>query len=89
MFIKKLIIENFKCFEGSFPLELKKDINILVGDNEAGKSTILEAIHLALSGWIYGRHIANELNQSLFNKTVVDKYIESVKKKIHSLPQVF
>lgn len=81
MYIKKIIIENFKCFEGRFELELNKNLNILVGDNEAGKSTILEAVHLALSGWIYGRHITNELNQSLFNNTVIGKYIESVKSK--------
>ena len=53
MYIKKIIIENFKCFEGGFPLELNKGLNILVGDNEAGKSTILEAIHLALSEIFY------------------------------------
>lgn len=56
MFIKEIIIENFKCFEGRFPLEFNNGLNILVGDNEAGKSTILEAIHLALSGWIYGKY---------------------------------
>lgn len=79
MYIKKIIIENFKCFEGGFPLELNKGLNILVGDNEAGKSTILEAIHLALSGWIYGKYLRTELTQSLFNNKVIDKYLASLK----------
>lgn len=79
MHIQKVIIENFKCFEGKFPLELNKGLNILVGDNEAGKSTILEAIHLSLSGWIYGKYLGSELTQSLFNSTVVKKYLESIK----------
>ncbi len=79
MFIKEIIIENFKCFEGKFPLELNQGLNILVGDNETGKSTILEAIHLALSGWIYGRYLRAELTQSLFNNQVVNNYIDSLK----------
>lgn len=78
MFINKLIIENFKCFEGVFTLELNKGLNILVGDNEAGKSTIIEAIHLALSGWIYGKHVRTELTQSLFNNKVINNYIDSL-----------
>lgn len=65
MHIKKIIIENFKCFEGRFSLGLNSQLNILVGDNEAGKSTILEAIHMALSGWIYGRYLGAELTQNL------------------------
>jgi putative ATP-dependent endonuclease of OLD family len=79
MLIKEIIIENFKCFEGRFRLELNPELNILVGDNETGKSTILEAIHLALSGWIFGRYLRNELTQSLFNKQVVNKYLISLK----------
>lgn len=86
MHITKIIIENFKCFEGRFPLELKKGLNILVGDNEAGKSTILEAIHLALSGWIYGKNLKTELTQSLFNSRVIYDYLESLKTQNRLLP---
>ena len=78
MHIKKIIIKNFKCFEGRFSLDLNSGLNILVGDNEAGKSTILEAIHLALSGWIFGRYLGTELTQALFNKEVMEQYLESL-----------
>lgn len=44
MYIKKIHIENFKKFKGPFDLELNEDLNIIVGNNEAGKSTIIEAI---------------------------------------------
>jgi len=54
-------------------------LNILVGDNEAGKSSILEAIHLALSGWLYGRYLKNELTQSLFNNQIINRYLNSLK----------
>ena len=45
MAIKKVKIRNFKCFKGLFEFELNKNLNILVGNNETGKSTIIEAIH--------------------------------------------
>jgi len=60
-------------------LELNTGLNILVGDNEVGKSTILEAIHLALTGMINGKNLNSELTQYLFNNTSVRKYIDSIK----------
>ncbi len=77
MFISQVNIENFKCFK-QFPLKLNAGTNIIVGDNEAGKSTILEAIHLALSGMFNGRYLKNELSQYLFNKEVEEAYIASL-----------
>jgi len=74
MKISRIKIENFKCFE-AFDLTLNGGLNILVGDNEAGKSTILEAIHLALSGLFNGKYLKNELTQYLFNNQVVAKYL--------------
>jgi putative ATP-dependent endonuclease of OLD family len=67
MSIKKVNIENYKCFEGKFSIDFNHDINILVGNNETGKSTILEAINLALSGVLNGKYLKNELSQYLFN----------------------
>ena len=46
--IKKIFIKNYKIFE-HFDIELNEDLNIIVGNNETGKSTILEAINLALT----------------------------------------
>ena len=48
MYISKIRIREFKTFD-SFDLELKDGLNILAGDNDAGKSTVLEAMHLALT----------------------------------------
>lgn len=77
MAIQKNKIRNFKCFKDCFEIELNKGLNILVGNNEADKSTILEAIHIALTGLFGGRNIRNELSQYLFNKDVVDEYIKT------------
>lgn len=78
MAIKKVKIRNFKRFKGLFELELNTGLNILVGNNETGKSTILEAIHIALTGFYGGRNIRNELSQYLFNRDVVELYINSL-----------
>jgi putative ATP-dependent endonuclease of OLD family len=67
MHISKIIISNFKSYREPFHLELNKGLNILVGNNETGKSTILEAIHLALSGLSNGRHFINDLSEYYFN----------------------
>lgn len=79
MHIRKVHIENFKRFYGSFDIELHEGINIVVGDNESGKSTIIEAIYLALTGLYNNKNIKNELTQFIFNQTAVEKYIESVR----------
>lgn len=76
--IKRVVIENFKCFKGRFSLDFKDGINILVGNNEAGKSTILEAIHLALSGIFRGRPIKGNITQYLFNSEVVKQYLHDI-----------
>lgn len=78
MHIKKIRIENFKCYR-TFDLELNPELNILVGDNEAGKSTILEAMHLALTGLTGGKHIRNELSQYFFNNSAVLEYLAGFK----------
>lgn len=78
MTIRKLKIKNFKCFSGWFTVDFTSGINILVGNNGTGKSTILEAINLVLTGTYHGKNIRNELSQYLFNKAVVDEYLTKV-----------
>lgn len=86
MYITKINIQNFKRFKGLFSLDLNKGTNILVGNNEAGKSTILEAIHLGLTGLLNGRPLKSELTQYLFNKEVELDYITSLGSATKSPP---
>ena len=65
MAIEKVIIQNFKKFKNPFEVKFNENINLLVGDNESGKSTILEAIHVALTGMYAGRNIRNQLSTYL------------------------
>lgn len=78
MKIGKVIIRNYKYFYGRFSIDFDEGVNVLVGDNETGKSTILEAVNLALSGILNGRYLRNELCQYLFNHRAVCEYIDSL-----------
>jgi len=50
--IKKIRLINFKRFR-NYIIEPNKRINILVGDNEVGKSSVLEAIDIVASGNVH------------------------------------
>lgn len=76
--ITGIYIQNFRIFS-SFSLQLNDDLNILVGDNEAGKSTILEAIALALTKRIGGRQIEFDLSPYIFNKECTTEYLAAVR----------
>lgn len=56
--------------------KIQKDFSILVGDNGTGKSTFLEAVHLALTGYYRGRGIIGNVSQDLFNKECVESFLK-------------
>jgi putative ATP-dependent endonuclease of OLD family len=45
MKIKKLILKNFRSYE-NFDIDFQDDINVIIGRNDVGKSTILEALEI-------------------------------------------
>ncbi|WP_414616829.1 AAA family ATPase [Stenotrophomonas muris] len=47
--IERIVIDNFKSFR-HLDLPLNAHMNLVVGDNEVGKSTLLEAIHAVVTG---------------------------------------
>lgn len=53
-------------------------MNIIVGDNASGKSSLLEALTLALTGRVNGRWAQDELNPYWFNNKIVKQYFESL-----------
>ena len=82
--ISKVILKNFKGFQ-SIEFECNSDKNILIGENGSGKSTILYAISLVLSG----SHIQIEKTSlaSLFNTDVISSFL--TQKDINQLPELF
>lgn len=77
MDITKVKIINFKSLK-NFKFEPCNGMNILVGNNNEGKSTILEAIHLALTGFYRGKYIRNSFTQDIFNEDIVNNYILNI-----------
>lgn len=75
--ITRIIIRGYRIFK-NFELEPKSGTNIVVGDNESGKSSLLEAISLALTGRISGRWAQDELNPYWFNESTVQRYFASL-----------
>jgi energy-coupling factor transporter ATP-binding protein EcfA2 len=76
--IDRVIIKNYRVLR-SADVSLNSDLNIIVGDNESGKSTLLEAINLALKCQLNRRPAAYELHPFLFNADSVAKFIAAHK----------
>ena len=51
--MNQLRIENFRCFE-RFEISFRPRVNLLVGDNATGKTSLLKACKYALSTWFAG-----------------------------------
>lgn len=50
MYLRSAIIENVKSFRGAHRFDFKPGVNFFVGDNNSGKSTILEALLFMFEG---------------------------------------
>ena len=86
MHIEKLIVKNFKKFTDR-AFDFNHDLNLLVGDNDSGKSTIQEAIEIALNCSYRGKPLSSEIKPELFNLDVTTAYIEG-DKSCESLPSI-
>jgi putative ATP-dependent endonuclease of OLD family len=55
MFLSTLKISGYRVFNSTFDVNLRPGLNILVGENGSGKSTVIDAIRLLLLEDEYGR----------------------------------
>lgn len=78
MIFKKLTLKNFKSYENS-EIDFKKGISIIMGDNGAGKSTILEAISFALFKQHTSKKIEELINNNHDNMVVELEFISNGK----------
>ena len=64
MYIKDIILENFRCFE-CLDVYFPEDYAVLIGTNGAGKSSILDALAIALGAFLAGCNVpATNLHKS-------------------------
>lgn len=79
--LKSITIKGFKKFQ-SFNMNFNEHLNILVGENESGKSTLLEAIKVVLNQQY--RTTDKSILAELFNRDDIKKFI--VNPSIKTLP---
>jgi predicted ATP-dependent endonuclease of OLD family len=82
--IKKIKLLNFKRFQ-DLTLTFNETSNTIIGDNESGKSTILLALDLVLSG--SRSKIENIGLEFLFNKKTISDFLNS-SKEYENLPEL-
>ncbi len=76
--ISKIFLRNYKIFRES-AIEFNPGLNILVGANEAGKSTLVEAVYLALTARSGRYPVASTLTHHLLNKQASEEYIKGIR----------
>lgn len=83
--IKRLVLKNFKRFK-TLELQFDPELNILVGGNEAGKSSVLQALDMLLSA---SRPKVEALGlETLFNAECIAEFLAGAR-KIADLPELF
>jgi energy-coupling factor transporter ATP-binding protein EcfA2 len=75
--LRKVLIRNYRVFK-KFELGLEPGVNVVIGNNDAGKSTLLEAINLALTFRLHGNPITSELSPFLFNWATTQEYVKAL-----------
>lgn len=82
--IKRLVLRNFKRFQ-ALELEFDPELTILVGGNEAGKSSVLQALDIVLSA---SRSKVEALGlDALFNAKCIAEFLGG-ERKIADLPEL-
>lgn len=84
-YIKKIKLINFKRFQ-NFSVSFNQKLNVFIGDNESGKSTIMEAINISLSG--RRKFIDTLYLENLFNYDTIKTFLDS-ERKYEDLPELF
>lgn len=71
--IDRLVVRNFKLLR-YLDFQPHPTMNLIVGDNESGKSTLLEALSFVLTGRARGRRLADEISPYWFNQDSVKEF---------------
>lgn len=81
--IKKIVIKGFRKFK-NFSLDFNDKNSIIIGDNESGKSTLLEAIDLVLNKKY--ANLDKYIIREIINNDLKDDFIKE--KKYELLPKI-
>lgn len=79
MYIKKLSIEGYRCFSEHFEINFRKGLNVIVGENGAGKTSIINSFRQLFIDTESGSY---NISSDDFNKPFREKSIASGSFKI-------
>lgn len=79
MYIKKLSIEGYRCFSEHFEINFRKGLNVIVGENGAGKTSIINSFRQL---FIDTESVSYSVSSDDFNKPFKEKSIASDSFKI-------
>lgn len=82
MKIEKLKLNNYKLLQ-NVEFVLNSEMNIFVGENDSGKSSILEAISIVTTGKLNGYAFDRQIKANMFNTVVRKEYQEALKNYPH------
>ena len=83
--ITKIKLHNFKRFR-DLTIDVNPDLNIFIGDNESGKSTLLQAIDLVSRGSV--TRVENIGLDKLFNASVLTEFMAGPR-NLNELPVMY
>ena len=78
MHVRHITISGFKMLR-EFEMGLNEHLNVIVGDNETGKTTVVEAVNLVLSCQMDGRAVHYDLDPYYFNRDMVAEYYAKIR----------
>src|SRR4051812_29807527 len=83
--LTKIEIRNYRVFQ-RFSLAFRDGLNVVVGDNDSGKTTLLEAVSVALTGRLGDKQLQFALSPHLFNQASAAAYIAGLEKDERPAP---
>lgn len=81
--IKQIAIHGYKKFK-DFRLPFHDGLNVIIGENESGKTTVIEAINIALNQWY--RTADKSIIEELINREMLDEFY--VAPSVDTLPHI-
>ena len=76
MYLSKLTIKNFRSIK-DLTIDFEKDLNVFVGKNNSGKSSVIDAIRLALSTYVNNPNPIRITEDDFYKATSESKRAES------------